>query len=179
YYPDIFAGGDAVTGPKFAIDAIAAGKQAAVSISRLFRGRNLTDGRNAEYHSLDASKVSIPITDINTTPRQHAPEVDHARAIHSFNDLRKGLTEDQIIREAGRCLHCGRSVVDVNKCIGCGVCTHRCEFDAIHLVRVDDTQFAQNMNRWYGRLAKNIVKRGVNIAAEEVTSLVRKDGTHA
>ncbi len=172
---DIFAGGDVVTGPRFAIDAIAAGKQGAVSISRLMRGRHLTDGRNGVYRSLDPEKVVLPINSLNTTPRQFAPEVDHAKAIHTFNDLRGNLTEEQIRKESGRCLHCGRSVVDMDKCIGCGVCTHRCEFDAIHLVRVDDTQFAQNMTNWYGRVAKAAAKRGVNIAATAIKERLQKD----
>ena len=45
------------------------------------------------------------------------------------------FTEEQIKSEASRCLSCGRSVVDPNKCIGCGICTTKCEFDAIHLTR--------------------------------------------
>lgn len=176
---DIFAGGDAVTGPRFAIDAIAQGRQGAISISRLLRGRHLTDGRNGEYTELDKENVNMNLRNLDLTPRQAAPEVDHTRAIHTFNDLRQGLTEEQIKCEAGRCLHCGRSVVDQNKCIGCGVCTHRCEFDAIHLVRVDDTQFALNMRRWYGRAAKNVVKRSVKIAATGLSGLTKKEKDHA
>ena len=172
---DIFAGGDCVTGPKFAIDAIAAGKQGAISISRLLRGRNLTDGRNASFEAIDTDDVSIRVSRIDTTPRQTAPEVDGKVSVKTFKDLREGLTEEQIRREAKRCLHCGQSVVDTDKCIGCGVCTHRCKFDAIHLVRVDDTQSAENMANWYGRLALNLVKRGANIAANAVSELVKKD----
>ena len=173
--PDIFAGGDCVTGPKFAIDAIAAGKQGAVSISRLLRGRNLTDGRNAQFASLDTGDVSVRVSRIDVTPRQTVPEVDGKASVKTFKDLREGLTEEQIRREARRCLHCGQSVVDTDKCIGCGVCTHRCKFDAIHLVRVDDTQSAENMANWYGRLALNLVRRGASIAANAVNELVKKD----
>ena len=173
--PDIFAGGDCVTGPKFAIDAIAAGKQGAISISRLLRGRNLTDGRNSSFESIDTDDVSVRVSRVDTTPRQTAPEVDGKVSVKTFKDLREGLTEEQIRREARRCLHCGQSVVDTDKCIGCGVCTHRCKFDAIHLVRVDDTQSAENMANWYGRLALNLVKRGANIAANAVSELVKKD----
>ena len=165
----IFAGGDVVTGPKFAIDAIAAGKEGAISISRLLRGRHLTDGRNSQYRAIETDKVKVEIASVNRAPRQSVPDVDHTAAIHSFNDMRKGLTEEQIKTETMRCLHCGQSVVDTVRCIGCGVCTHRCEFDAIHLVRVDDTQSAQNMANWYGRLAKNVVKRGFNIAVSDIT----------
>ena len=172
---DVFAGGDVVSGPRFAIDAIAAGKQGATSIERYIRGLHLTDGRNGEYVAMKVDDIRLPINNIHTTPRQYANEVDHAKAIHTFNDLRIGLTEDQIIKEAGRCLHCGRSVVDQDKCIGCGVCTHRCKFDAIHLVRVDDTKFAENMTNWYGRVVKNVAKRGVNIAINGIKNVVSKD----
>lgn len=171
---DVFAGGDVVTGPKFAIDAIAAGKQGAISISRLLRGRHLTDGRNADYCAIEKDNIEVNINKIKLTPRQSAPEVDHAAAVKTFNDLRKGLAEEQIGFEAHRCLHCGESVVDPVRCIGCGVCTRRCEFDAIHLVRVDDTKSAQNMRNWYVRLAGNVVKRGFNIAVSSVTEAGKK-----
>ncbi len=169
---DIFAGGDVVTGPNFAIDAIAHGKQGAISISRLLRERHLTDGRHGVYKALDPNRAEVKLTSLDLTPRQYEPEVDYAKAIKTFNDLRKGLTEEQIRKESKRCLHCGRSVVDEDKCLGCGVCTHRCEFDAIHLYRVDDTQVANTMGKWYGRLAGNIVKRGARIAAHSVKSAV-------
>jgi Fe-S-cluster-containing hydrogenase component 2 len=38
-------------------------------------------------------------------------------------------------KETARCLGCGATIVDENQCIGCGVCTTNCEFDAIHLKR--------------------------------------------
>ncbi len=177
---DVFAGGDVVTGPRFAIDAIAAGHEGAISIERYLRGLHLTDGRNAQYKMMKTDDIRLSANSLVTTPRQYAPEVDHKKAIQTFKDLREGLTEEQIAKEAARCLHCGRSYVDMDKCIGCGVCTHRCKFDAIHLVRVDDTQFAEDMAHWYGRIAKNVVKRGVNIAAEGLSQTIGKRlGKHA
>ena len=55
----------------------------------------------------------------------------------SFEDFQREvcLTEEQVKAETSRCLSCGASVVDPNKCIGCGVCTTKCVFDAIHLHR--------------------------------------------
>ncbi|MCR5182779.1 MAG: 4Fe-4S binding protein, partial [Clostridia bacterium] len=53
----------------------------------------------------------------------------------SFEDPRKIFTEEQVRTETSRCLSCGATIVDENKCIGCGLCTTRCEFDAIHLKR--------------------------------------------
>ncbi len=172
---DIFVGGDCLTGPKFAIDAIAHGKEGAISISRLLRGRHLTDARHAQYQAVDTGSVSVGLSKLNTTPRQQVPEVDGKVSARTFQDLRAGLTEEQIKKEALRCLHCGQSIVDMDKCIGCGVCTHRCEFDAIHLVRVDDTQWANDMAHWYGRLAKNVVKRGANIVAHGVSEMVKRN----
>ena len=48
------------------------------------------------------------------------------------------LTEEQIKKEADRCLGCGAAVVDDYMCIGCGICTTKCKFDAIHLEKVSD-----------------------------------------
>ena len=57
---------------------------------------------------------------------------DHKK---SFRDAKLTFTEEQVKAETARCLGCGASVVDPNKCIGCGICTTKCEFDAIHLNR--------------------------------------------
>lgn len=133
--PDIFVGGDVYTGPKFVIDAIEAGKNAAESLHRYVHpGASMTIGRNRrDFHELN--KEDIKIEGYDTIGRQKAgmePSVDHK---HSFRDARRILTEEQVHLEAGRCLSCGASVVDENKCIGCGICTTKCEFDAIKLHR--------------------------------------------
>ncbi len=131
--PDIFVGGDVYSGPKFAIDAIEAGKNAAVSLHRFVQpGTSMTIGRNRrDFIELD--KDNIVIDSYDTEGRQHARDLEGDRT--SFRDLHGTLTEEQVRKEASRCLGCGASVVDENKCIGCGVCTTKCEFDAIHLHR--------------------------------------------
>lgn len=138
---DIFAGGDAVTGPKFAIDAIAAGKEAAVSIHRfVHEGQTLTFGRdNRDYKALDTATVSISAGSFDTAPRQKAKDVSAAEAIKTFKDLRGTLTEEQIKKEAERCLGCGCVVIDEDLCVGCGICTTKCKFDAIRLEKTMDT----------------------------------------
>lgn len=163
---DIFAGGDVVTGPRFAIDAIAMGKQGAISISRLLRDLHMTDNRPMQYMEINKSKAQVG--EYDAIPRQKEAEVDFEKARKTFEDLRAGLTEEQIRKETKRCLHCGRSVVDIDKCIGCGVCTKRCDFDAIHLERVADTTPSVNFPVWYGRIASYAVKRMGNIAKTEV-----------
>ena len=133
--PDIFAGGDVVTGPKFAIDAIAAGHEAAISLHRfVHKGQSLTLARNRrDFIQLDKENLAIPVESFDNTQRQ-VPGHDKAKAKTFAND-RVTFTEEQVKKEAARCLGCGASIVDSNRCIGCGLCTTKCEFDAIHLSR--------------------------------------------
>ena len=134
--PDIFVGGDMYTGPKFAIDAIAAGREGAISIHRFVQpNSSLTIGRNRrDFIELD--KDDLHIDDYDHSPRQ-IPGVSKTTVYGelSFRDKTVEFTEEQIKVETARCLKCGASVVDENKCIGCGVCTTKCEFDAIKLYR--------------------------------------------
>ena len=133
--PDIFAGGDVYTGPKFAIDAIAAGREGAVSLHRYVQEHcTLTIGRNRrDYIELD--KENINLSEYDTEKRQTPETLDVKKQAKTFQDLSCTFTEQQVKAEASRCLGCGASVVDPNKCIGCGVCTTKCVFDAIHLHR--------------------------------------------
>ena len=133
--PDIFVGGDVYTGPKFAIDAIAAGKEGAVSIHRFVQPQSsLLIGRNRrQFIELDKQNVAIALGSYDRIPRQ-IPGVKRNVA-RSFHDEREPFTEEQVKAETARCLGCGASVVDPNKCIGCGVCTTKCAFDAIKLHR--------------------------------------------
>ena len=133
--PDIFVGGDVYTGPKFAIDAIAAGREGAISIHRFVRPHSsLTIGRNRrDFVALD--KENIRVDSYDNSSRQipgRDASIDHK---NSFRDARLPFTEEQVKAETARCLGCGASVVDPNKCIGCGVCTTKCAFNAIKLHR--------------------------------------------
>ncbi|MGN0714169.1 MAG: FAD-dependent oxidoreductase, partial [Anaerovoracaceae bacterium] len=133
--PDIFVGGDVYTGPKFAIDAIAAGKEGAVSIHRFVQpDSSLTIGRNRrQFIELDKENIRVESYDNGARQLpQRDKTVDHRT---SFRESLLPFTEEQVKAETARCLGCGASVVDQNRCIGCGVCTTKCEFDAIHLHR--------------------------------------------
>lgn len=133
--PDIFVGGDVYTGPKFAIDAIAAGREGAISLHRYVHEHcTLTIGRNRrDFIELD--KENIKVETYDSSSRQIPPKADVKEQVKTFRDLSQSLTEEQVKKETSRCLSCGASVVDPNKCIGCGVCTTKCMFDAIHLHR--------------------------------------------
>ena len=131
---DIFVGGDVYTGPRFAIDAIAAGKEASVSMHRfVHKGHSLTLSRDRrQFIELDKDNIKVETFD---NAKRQVPGKKSGVSKDTFRDLRSTFTEEQIKTEAARCLGCGASVVDPNKCIGCGLCTVQCEFDAIHLNR--------------------------------------------
>ena len=133
--PDIFVGGDVYTGPRFAIDAVAAGREGAISLHRyVHENCTLTIGRNRrDFVELDKNNISVESYD--TSKRQIPAKADEKAQAATFRDLSHSLTEEQVKAETSRCLSCGASVVDPNKCIGCGVCTTKCVFDAIHLHR--------------------------------------------
>lgn len=161
---DIFVGGDVLTGPKFAIDAIAAGREAAESLHRYVHpGQSLTLARNRrQFIELNKDDVIIPVESFDNSSRQ-IPATDAAKA-KTFEDARMTFTEEQVKREASRCLGCGATVVDENKCVGCGLCTTRCEFDAIHLSR--DLPEASTMYKAEDKLKAILpytIKREINI----------------
>lgn len=128
---DIFVGGDVYTGPKFAIDAIAQGHEAAESVHRYVQHGHMTIGRNRrDFIELD--KDDLYINSYDTAGRQ---EAENGESDNKFADAHGTLTEEQVKTETSRCLGCGVTVVDQNRCIGCGICTTKCAFDAIHLKR--------------------------------------------
>ena len=137
---DVFAGGDVVTGPKFAIDAIAAGKEGAISIHRYVHpGQSQVIGRDhRDYKAMNPATAGVAIDGFDTAPRQKASGGSAKDAEKTFRDLRGTLTEEQLKTETRRCLDCGTAVVDESLCVGCGIRTTKCKFDAIRLEKVTD-----------------------------------------
>lgn len=131
---DIFVGGDINHGARFAIDAIADGREGYVSIHRFVHpGNSLTIGRDLrKFNELDRDDIHVESYD---NAKRQVPGMKPGEAAKTYKDLRLTLTEEQVRAEANRCLKCGATTVDVNRCIGCGLCTTKCEFDAIHLER--------------------------------------------
>ena len=205
--PDIFAGGDALTGPKFAIDAIAAGKQGAISIHRYVQpGQSLVLGRDRrEYKALD--KTALQLDSYDRMPRQQAPHAkpavaqadvgNCATAVHvaadrestmvqaaarharTFEDERGTFTEEQVRKETERCLGCGAVVVDEFLCVGCGQCTTKCKFDAITLTRRYDGE-GVSLFDMKKVIVPHVLKRKVKIKVKEIKKAFGKRGhTHA
>lgn len=165
---DVFVGGDTFTGPKFAINAIAAGKEAAISLHRFVQpGQSLTLGRDRrEYHMFD--KDNVVIEGFDNVPRQrigHNPE-----AKNSFKDDRVTFTEEQMKKETERCLGCGAAKVDAYMCVGCGQCTTKCKFDAIQLIKTGHS-VPNTYEKLPIKMAANAIKRAGKIVATGVKEL--------
>ena len=168
--PDIFVGGDVYHGPKFVIDAIEEGKCAAESLHRyVHKGADMKIGRNRrDFIMLD--KDDIYVDSYDHAGRQEAG-MDETIDPHSFRDAHKTLTEEQVKIETARCLGCGASWVDPNKCIGCGVCTTKCMFDAIHLKR--DHPECTDMRRAEDKI-KVVASMAVKRLGEDISSAFKK-----
>ncbi len=147
--PDIFVGGDAYTGPRFAIDAIGVGRIVENSINRFVHpGQSMTINRDLRQF-VELDKEDIKVEAFDNADRQ-APGMKSGNPVETFSDLRATFTEEQVETEAKRCLGCGATTIDENRCIGCGLCTTKCEFDAIHLNR--DLPDASHMRRTEDKL---------------------------
>ncbi|WP_411168388.1 FAD-dependent oxidoreductase [Clostridium sp. MB05] len=170
--PDVFAGGDALTGPRFAIDAIALGKEAAISIHRFVHpGQSLVLGRDRrEYHAFD--KENLRLEGYDNIKRNRIDHVDGAKSKETFRDLRPTFTEEQMKKETERCLGCGATTVDEYTCIGCGACTTRCKFDAISLYRKYDAQ-SVTLKQLKPKVIKNTIKRKIVINARKVKKILK------
>lgn len=170
--PDVFAGGDVLTGPRFAIDAIAMGKEGAISIHRYVNhGQSLTLGRlRRDYRSLD--KKNLALEGYDRLPRQKADNIKGNHSKETFKDIRGTLTVDQIKKETERCLGCGATVVDEYKCVGCGVCTTKCKFDAIKLVRKYDVA-SPEFEDMKPTIIKYALKRKVRITVTKPVKIIQ------
>lgn len=173
--PDVFAGGDVVTGPAFVIHAIAAGKEGAVSIHRYVHpGQTQNLGRDRRiFTSLDKTKAALAIGGYDTAPRQKAADAGADKARKTMDDLRGTFTEEQMKKETERCLGCGAVVLDEYRCVGCGICTTKCKFDAIKLVWVDEF-ISPKVEKIAPHLIAGMAKRGSKIAIKALKDKVDK-----
>ena len=120
--PGVFAGGDCQSGPGIVIEAVASGKRVAESIRRYLEGEDLRQGR-----TLDRKKPEdlSPIPEGEAPkPREEMDTADLKRRKSTFDEVRLGLTEEQAIREASRCLNCG-------VCSECMQCVAVCKAEAM------------------------------------------------
>jgi NADPH-dependent glutamate synthase beta subunit-like oxidoreductase/NAD-dependent dihydropyrimidine dehydrogenase PreA subunit len=162
--PDIFAGGDCATGPKFTIDAIATGKSAAISIDRFLRGNDLFKNRGGEFRAFD--KENADLSGFDRMARQRPHHAAASKALETMGDTRTTLTEEQLQKETQRCLGCGVAVLEPAKCIGCGNCYVKCEFDAIELTRIADIEPPDTPEEYMQIAGAYAMQRAANLAAK-------------
>ena len=168
--PDVFVGGDCFTGPKFAIDAIAAGKQGAISLHRFVNpGQSLVIGRDRREY-VELNKESVIIEQYDNTPRQKPDTLDSINH-KEFLDKRGIFNEEQLKKEASRCLGCGVTLVDQYMCVGCGQCTTKCKFDAIHLKKRYEGEGVE-FTEMKPVVVKQVLKRKGKIAIKKVKRAV-------
>ena len=173
--PDVFAGGDVVTGPAFVIHAIAAGKEGAISIHRYVHpGQTQNLGRDRRvFSSLDKTKAALALGGYDAAPRQKTADASAAKAKSTMSDLRGTFTEEQMKKETERCLGCGAVVLDEERCVGCGICTTKCKFDAIKLVWVDEF-VSPKVEKLAPHIIAGMAKRGGKIAVKALKDAVDK-----
>lgn len=172
--PDVFTGGDCYTGPRFAIDAIATGKQGAISIHRFVQpGQSLVNGRDRrEYHAID--KDNLDLQGYDRIPRESVKHSYMTSGKDAFSDARSTFSEAQMLAETSRCLGCGATVIDEYMCVGCGQCTTKCKFDAISLVRTYNSGGAAYEDL-KPLVLKTIIKREGKIIARNIKNVFMKD----
>ena len=121
-HPQIWAGGDFVSGPRTVIQAVAAGRRAAESINRFLRKEKKTSvfvsakfnfSRGKKLNEVDVSQYEH----LPTQPREVMPTRDPEFRINDFDEVELGYTPEMAMREAKRCLKCG--------CLGLHKCTFR------------------------------------------------------
>ena len=120
--PGIFAGGDMFTGPSIAVDAVAAGRQAAVSIEKYLLGEDMAENRPVVN---PAGKSWKPISKkVKPAARAKMPVLPAAQRVGNYKEVELGFTEEQARAEAGRCVDCGG-------CCECKLCVEACQAKAI------------------------------------------------
>ena len=115
--PDIFAGGDAVSGPKTLVEAAAGGKKAAVSIDRFVNGLPVEPDNDEYFDRLFTSlKLYDPreeIKKVETRERKDPARLSAEKRISNFDEVEQGLSSPDAVAEAERCLRCYRVVTVV------------------------------------------------------------------
>jgi len=131
--PDIFAGGDAVRGPQSIIEAIADGKQAAISIDRFIKGRDLKLGRETELKTITNPQKEV----YNKINPVQMPRLAAQKRVTNFDEVQLGLTKEMVMQEAKRCINCGSCCVqacpygvmqfnqDIIKAVKCDLCVEK------------------------------------------------------
>ncbi len=97
----VFAGGDVASGPADVISAVAAGKEAAVSIELYLAGMDVKESRPPALKAIE----DVPKDGVSKEARQIVPEIAPDKRIN-FDEVEQGFKEEMVNKESLRCLHC-------------------------------------------------------------------------
>jgi len=126
-FPGIFAGGDLFTGPSIAVEAVAAGQQAAISIEKYLLGEELAGKRPVKPAGNDWK--AIP-KNVESIPRAKMPVLPVGQRMDNYKEIELGFSEEQARTEAARCVDCGG-------CCECKLCLNECKAGAIDHEMID------------------------------------------
>lgn len=172
--PGVFAGGDIVSGPASIIQAVGAGKQAAVSIHRYLNRQDL----RAEREEVEETTWVKDWGSLKKKPRRYEAPVEKPRL--SFEEVARFLeeTKRKATFEAFRCLACGpcseclaetdlcegdKAVVDENRCTGCNICAIVCPFGAIEKNEEEIAQVNEELCKGCGVCAARCPERAITM----------------
>jgi heterodisulfide reductase subunit A-like polyferredoxin len=122
----VFAAGDIVNGPASAIEAIATGHSAAITIDRYLQGEDLLKDR-PRFISVEPdvnTDQEVARKEVESEYRKDMPKISLEQRLKSFDEIELPYTQELVVEEAKRCLSCRR-------CLGCALCADACEADAI------------------------------------------------
>ena len=118
--PGVFAGGDAISGPSSAVEAINHGLEAAISIDRYLQGVDLKQGREKSKEETSG----VPEGQHPRLKRINLGSLSVEKRIHNFNEVEIGYTAEEAQKESQRCLNCGQ-------CSECMQCVKVCKAKAV------------------------------------------------
>ncbi len=158
--PDVFAGGDATTGPATVIEAIATGKRAAVSIDKFIAGDDTFLEYPPELTQVDPEKVLLRVEDLERKKRPQVQVVSADVRKTGFKTFTRTLTEEEAVAEASRCLACGCGV-------GCGLCERVCQGFALQLCGADEYEIDEDKCVACGMCFRLCPNENIEVVAEE------------
>lgn len=164
--PGVFAGGDAVFGPRIVIDSVANGKRAARSIINYIDPKSLPN-QAYYFRMMDTSKYTMP-EGFESSERVEIPQIEVDRRT-GFSEVEMVYSDEEARMEASRCLRCNiNTIFDSDKCILCGGCVDVCPLDCLRIV---DTAKLKVTGEQAGKLSDPDDKRFAIIKDE--TSCIR------